>query len=187
MALKLLDDRQFKSEEFASHIEGMGRALKRVSDLMQKLSLINTMEGAREKENCDLKKILEKLFVKEKMTMTAKELSVKGYPDLLERCFKELLANAEYASSVSGKYPWIHIRLKQNGMVAVLTITNSGKGISPEVQTRIFDPFFTTRSVGEGIGLGLSICQAIIELHGGTIRYNSKSINPQFVIRIPMR
>jgi len=186
VALKLLDEHQTDSEEFNSHIQGMTRAAKRITDLMQKLSLITTMERSRPKERCDLKKILESILSKQKMTITAQNLYVEGYPDLLERCFRELLSNAEYASGAGTESPWIHIRLRQKGNFAVLTITNSGKGIPPDVQSRIFDPFFTTRSVGEGTGLGLSICQAIVEMHGGTIRYNSKSINPQFLIQIPI-
>jgi len=186
VALKLLEEHKHDSPEFKTQVEGMSRALKRVADLMQKLSLITTMEKSRPKEPCDLKKILEGVMTKDKMTLTAESVIVNAYPDLLERCFKELLLNAEYASSAGDEYPWIHLRLKEKGSLAVLTITNSGRGIPPETQSRIFDPFFTTRAVGEGTGLGLSICQAIIEMHNGTIRYNSKSINPQFVIQIPL-
>jgi two-component system sensor kinase FixL len=47
----------------------------------------------------------------------------------------------------------------------VLSIQDSGAGIKPEAQERIFDAFFTTKS--NGMGLGLSICRAIIEDHGG--------------------
>jgi two-component system NtrC family sensor kinase len=46
--------------------------------------------------------------------------------------------------------------------------------MSPDVQTRIFEPFFTTKPPGVGTGLGLPLCQGIIEDHGGTLRCMSQ-------------
>ena len=51
----------------------------------------------------------------------------------------------------------------------VILIRDNGPGISEEHLGRIFDPFFTTRDVGEGVGLGLSICYKIIERHAGHV------------------
>lgn len=53
--------------------------------------------------------------------------------------------------------------------VVTIEVTDTGKGISPEVQKRIFDPFFSTKE--GGTGLGLSIASRIIEKHGGFIQY----------------
>lgn len=55
----------------------------------------------------------------------------------------------------------------------ILVIRDNGPGISPENVGRIFDPFFTTKDVGEGMGLGLSICYRIMEAHKGRITVNS--------------
>ena len=51
---------------------------------------------------------------------------------------------------------------------------DNGTGIGPTNLSRVFDPFFTTRDVGEGMGLGLSVCHTIIKNHGGTIRVSSE-------------
>jgi len=55
---------------------------------------------------------------------------------------------------------------------AILSVTDSGKGIPPEVQKRLFDPFFTTKE--GGTGLGLAIAARIVEKHGGILRYRTE-------------
>ncbi len=67
----------------------------------------------------------------------------------------------------------ISVTARVTGHSVVLQVQDTGSGISPEVLDHIFDPFFTTKKVGEGMGLGLSICHEIITSFGGTIDVRS--------------
>lgn len=62
----------------------------------------------------------------------------------------------------------------QDGNYLKLSVTDSGTGISEEVQQKIFEPFYTTKDVGEGTGLGLAIVYSMVESYGGAIRIKSK-------------
>ncbi len=70
------------------------------------------------------------------------------------------------------------------GEYCVITIADTGCGIPEDVISKIFDPFFTTKELGKGSGLGLSITQGIIRMHGGIIDVKSGD-GTKFSIYLP--
>jgi len=72
------------------------------------------------------------------------------------------------------------------GAYVRIIIHDNGPGISEENLARIFDPFFTTKKVGQGTGLGLSLCYGIIKEHGGNIKPSSRpGEGAKFTIELP--
>ena len=67
-----------------------------------------------------------------------------------------------------------------------VSVIDDGPGVPPALQARIFDPFFTTKAVGEGSGLGLSICRDIVKHHGGEITMDSRPGSTAFTVILPI-
>jgi signal transduction histidine kinase/CheY-like chemotaxis protein len=112
-----------------------------------------------------------------------------------------LLENAEAAVAArrSGKIPAAAVPASAPGEIVVTTsrasspdrivieIADNGSGVRTEDLGRIFDPFFTTRSVGEGTGLGLSVCYGVVREHGGLISgRNHDAGGAVFTIELPV-
>jgi two-component system NtrC family sensor kinase len=96
-------------------------------------------------------------------------------PHQLQQVVVNLLTNAHHAlRQAPVRQLSVSTRFDSHRQRVVLRIADSGPGIPPDIQSRIFEPFFTTKPVGQGTGLGLSLCHGIIEGHGGSIGVDSR-------------
>jgi signal transduction histidine kinase/CheY-like chemotaxis protein len=103
--------------------------------------------------------------------------SVRGNPTHLRQIVMNLLLNASEA--IGDQQGRVQVRLGRNGHGSgnghtarlVLTVSDTGIGMTPAVQARIFEPAFTTKARGRGIGL--SIVRKLVEAHGATIAVES--------------
>ncbi len=90
-------------------------------------------------------------------------------PHQLQQVVVNLATNARQAMVSAGRRGRIRFATRREGAWLELHVSDEGPGIRPEVLPRIFDPFFTTKAPGEGTGLGLSLCHAVVTAHGGDI------------------
>ena len=89
----------------------------------------------------------------------------------LHQVFVNLIMNAiEAMRPVPDRARLLRIRsdIIQESSSVLVTIEDSGTGIDGKDKERVFEPFFTTKS--KGMGIGLAICRAIVESHGGTVQ-----------------
>ena len=103
-----------------------------------------------------------------------------------------LLANAIQAINESGTIT-IRTEYLQSGLsnfnkeCVIISIKDTGSGISLDIKNKVFEPFFTTKEIGKGTGLGLAISYGIIEQHKGKIEFNSEvGIGTEFTIYLPV-
>jgi len=106
------------------------------------------------------------------------------YGDEINQVWMNLIQNAVQAMNYEGT---LTIEVTQQDNNAVISITDTGKGIPPKIKGRIFEPFFTTKPPGEGSGLGLDIIQKIIEKHDGQIVVASQPGQTTFTIVLPIQ
>lgn len=118
--------------------------------------------------------------------LEAQRMQVQGDPARLQQVFWNLLSNATKFSSVGGTIE-IGTSNSEEGMV-LIEVRDHGVGIAPEKLERIFGAFEQgeTRSQ-HGLGLGLAICRALVQMHGGTIAAHSEGLDQGscFSIRLP--
>jgi PAS domain S-box-containing protein len=102
-------------------------------------------------------------------------VSVQGFPGELRQVFTNLITNGADAAGPGGR---VQVLLENSPTDsrpgAIVTISDSGPGIPPELQTKLFQPFFTTKGE-QGTGLGLWVSRGIVEKHGGTIELSNSS------------
>ncbi|MCE9573095.1 MAG: PAS domain S-box protein [Deltaproteobacteria bacterium] len=114
--------------------------------------------------------------------------SVLADESRLTQVLVNLLINAAQAFTTSdASVNQVVIRSQTIGDQLELAITDNGPGIAPDVLPRIYDPFFTTRPVGQGVGLGLSICHNIVTTLDGQLTCESElGRGTTFRVRLPL-
>ncbi len=105
----------------------------------------------------------------------------------LQQVFLNLIVNAETEMKLARGSGKLTVKTQQVDDVLRISFKDDGQGIAEENLEKIFDPFFTTRQVGQGTGLGLSVCYGIVSQHGGRIYAESKpGKGAIFVVELPM-
>ena len=194
-------------EQIKNLFDILEASAKRGSTLVsQVLSFSRGMEGQRIEVQVshlikEIKKIANQTFPKSiqvEATIDRDLWTVVGDTTQLHQVLMNISVNARDAMPKGGylkffaenliideSYARMNIEAKV-GPHILITISDTGIGIPPEIVDTIFEPFFTTKAVGSGSGLGLSTAIGIIKSHGGFIKvYSEIGKGTQFKIYLP--
>jgi signal transduction histidine kinase len=186
-------------EEIRRDLEMINEGARRAAQIVRSL-LAFARNDSREKTLVGVNGVLEKV-----LGLTANQIRldnieirlelapgsalpmVKAHDRQLQQVFLNLVNNAHQAMASLKRPGILTVKTEhRNGMV-LITVADTGPGISKADLTRIFDPFFTTKPVGQGTGLGLSVSYGIVQEHGGKIRAESEEGHgATFVVELPV-
>jgi two-component system, cell cycle sensor histidine kinase and response regulator CckA len=178
--------------KYVDMIETASRHATALAERLLSFSRRSDREFGKVCVNTLVKNTLDLLHGSMKANIRLKTNCSNGVPDILgdktqlEQLIMNIVINARDAITESGtitvetsykklddKFCREHLGA-QPGENAVITISDTGTGMSEEVRKRIFEPFFTTKKDGKGTGLGLSIAYSVIRSHKGTIDVKSE-------------
>jgi signal transduction histidine kinase len=182
-ALQLLQESDPMDEEVADGLKDIDEGMSRIRDIVVDLRAFATPNHAGQSQLFPLSEAVETA-----LRFTAGQCEGLGVDrdvaaDAVVECSKShivqvlvnLISNSVDAvkGRANGSSPSIRIEATRNGERAHIGVIDNGAGIEPEHLGQVFDPFFTTKDVGQGMGLGLSVCHTIVKNHGGSIRVES--------------
>jgi CheY-like chemotaxis protein len=171
--------------------------------------LLFSRKQANERKPADLNEIIRKMekFLKRvigediecKTKISEHPLTVFADSHQLEQVFMNLATNARDAMPAGGTFIVTAAQVHLNeafmaahgygkpGPYALITVSDTGKGMDEATQKRIYEPFFTTKEVGKGTGLGLSVVYGIISQHEGYLNaYSEPGNGTIFRIYLPV-
>ncbi len=187
------------SEKWLRHIRSGRRAANDCADIVRQLLVFARRDGLRS-EAIDLNKTVARLedFIRRSVgEQVAVEIVLgpdpvvcKIDPTHFEAALLNLAINARDAMPTGGNLR-IAVRMVnvtpgetidaampvpaalQPGEYALVSVSDTGLGISPDIASRVFEPFFTTKDIGKGSGLGLSQVFGFVKQSGGTVSLDS--------------
>lgn len=196
---KTIEKLEIQDEKLFSRIEKINTMIERTSKIVDSLRVLSRDGSLDELGIFTINQALDDVLALVQERLNSKEvkfelncpdenktLSVYGVQIQLAQVLVNLINNAfDAVKELDEK--WVKLNIFADETYVYIEVIDSGHGISQSLAEQIFTPFFTTKDVGEGTGLGLSLCHQILKKMNGQIRINQESKNTCFEIKIRRR
>jgi PAS domain S-box-containing protein len=193
----LLLDRKDIPADIKRDVEVINEGAQRVAGIIKKL-LVFARQTKPERTYVDVNEIINTTLELRAYSLQSNNIKVilqlnpelpmtVADPGQLQQVFLNLIMNAETEVKLVHGGGKLSIRTEQIGDNIRVSFKDNGLGIAKENLERIFNPFFTTRKVGQGTGLGLSVCHGIVTEHKGRIWAESQlGKGASFIVELPI-
>jgi signal transduction histidine kinase len=181
--------------EVAALLEEIGEGARRLADLVGALKSYSFLDQAPVQDVDVVKGIEDTLLILKSKT---KDINIErryhpglpritAYGSQLNQVWTNLIDNASDAIHEAGvENGRIIIDASTADECIVVSISNNGPAIPPDIQDRVFEAFFTTKAPGQGTGLGLdTVYSIVVNQHGGTLKLESDEEETRFTVVLP--
>lgn len=189
--IKFLHGIHESGDRASSIVKNMLKFTRRSTTEMTKANLVDLIKDGLQLASTDVS-LQERTDFSQLQIVTnycAENVTIECCPMEIQQVILNLLKNAAQALETKATDRIITISLTQvaNDKIC-LVIADNGSGIPAEILNKIFQPFFTTKPIGQGTGLGLSVCKNIIvQKHHGTMEVESTvGVGTKFIITLPI-
>ncbi len=197
--LEMMNDLDVVEPGFSRAHAVMGRQVNHLTRLVDDLLDISRISQGKiglERRPCNLSEVVEQALESARPALAERDqhlevatvdrpMLVNGDRDRLIQVISNLVNNAMRYTDPGGH---IELSLKQVDNHARVRVRDDGRGIEPEVIDHIFELFAQEQVNGEGLGLGLTLVQRLVELHDGTVEVRSggRGTGSEFDVLLPM-
>jgi PAS domain S-box-containing protein len=192
----LMDGKDIPSD-IRRDLAAINEGAQRVASIVKRL-LTFSRQVKPERRDVDINELIESTLALRAYHLRVNNIKVtiQLAPDLpetvadpgqLQQVFLNLVVNAETEMKLAHGKGKLLIKTEKVDNTIRISFKDNGPGIAKKNLERIFDPFFTTRALGQGTGLGLSLCHGIVAEHKGRIYAESKlGKGATFIMELPV-
>lgn len=163
-----------------SKLDRLLRQIDRIDGIIKQLNVSTRETQSLKTELVDLNQLVHRVttWLNEELTLEGIKLTIavdENLPKItaneveIERVITNLITNAMHAMRDVESPKEITVKSGFDDSAVWLLVADTGKGVPESIRNKIFDPFFTTKEVGQGMGMGLSLCRGILQKYNGEI------------------
>jgi two-component system, NtrC family, sensor kinase len=191
-------DIELTKRELTDSTKVIEKGMERIHEISHNLSLLGKREAATPIKLDINQSITDTLMMAKERAGERIEIraqlgdipEIMSYRGKLNQVFTNIIKNALEAiqAKPEQKAEYIDVKTELLGDKVIISVRDSGNGMSEEAKEKIFDKFYTTKSAGKGTGLGMGVCLALVKKHRGSIEVESEKGNGTTIrITLPLK
>lgn len=196
LAKSMVESGNIKPEKIIKGLDRIIENTDRVAAIVKSLRIFSEDSPGCKFTKCSLQSIVDSLSsvvstIAERNTVdfkvegNFKDTFVECDASAIHKLLLNLIMNAIEAAAKS-KEKWVKLGFESYEGSLVIKVVDSGAKLSDWKIKKLFEPFYTTKGIGEGMGLGLSVCKGIVRSHNGSLAIDKNAQHTTFTVVLPL-